>query len=181
MTLWDVVEPVLTLVTSVSSLVVASIVGIAVIEGQKNQSLHNRLSVKPSVRIDRHCTPSKGIYQIFIRNAGFGPALIKSISFRTYLDPELKDWNGGNVAYYLEDLISIKDKIKVTHTTCNNGTALAANGEIPILDVLIADDVKDLYAHIAVQKIRDGIAFNICFESIYGEQFQQEDKIAHIQ
>lgn len=177
MYLWEVIEPVLSLATAVSSLVVASVVGLSVIEAQKDQRIHNRISVQPGVRIDKYCIPSKGIYQIFLRNSGVGPAYLKEVRFRTYLDSELKQWNKDNVQSYLSSLLSAKGEIKVTLSSVNDATALAVNGEIPILDVQISDGFKDLLNHEAIKKIRDGIAFNIRFESIYGEHFEQEDKL----
>lgn len=79
MTAWDVVEPVLTLGLSVSSLVIASI---ALKESARNggaQREHNRLSVRPILHVTTRWDASSGAVSYSIENNGVGPAIVTDI------------------------------------------------------------------------------------------------------
>ncbi|MCG8393323.1 MAG: hypothetical protein MI745_09590 [Pseudomonadales bacterium] len=79
MTVWDAVEPVLTLGLSVSSLVVASI---ALNESARNgeaQRRHNRLSVRPILHVTTRWHAGRGGVSYSVENNGVGPAILTDI------------------------------------------------------------------------------------------------------
>lgn len=81
MTGWDVVQPVLALGLSVSSLVIA---GMAFRESARNgeaQREHNRLSVRPAVHSWLHHDADRGTLVFYIENNGLGPAEIECVRF----------------------------------------------------------------------------------------------------
>jgi hypothetical protein len=128
---------------------------------------HNRLSVKPLLRLDRNAIPGER-YNITLMNNGFGPAIItsliisiddKAVAFESKVDAEnaLRKINLGQIKVF----------------TIFPSESFPPNVVQPLFES--KDEVKDINEAERILRAFDRISFEISYKSIYNEEFHLLD------
>ena len=175
MTVWDAVEPVLTLGLSVSSLVIASR---ALSESARNgqaQREHNRLSVKPAVHSWIHTLSDKNMIILEIRNNGVGPAIIDRLCL---VDMEMAtefpiDQQG--LSTLIQSRLGVAQPYAIPRVkSIGPQYTLPANESLELFQVEICPDEQQTI-HYYAARLRKKLSFFISYRSIYDEQFEAFD------
>jgi len=167
---WDVVQPVLTLGLSVSSLVVAAI---ALGETSRNgvaQRRHNELSVTPLLHtwID-DCADNRRV-TFMIQNNGIGPAVITRIEFFAKGDMNGRRYSVSELPFLLDDVIErFFDRASLTPTHLAERYALPAGSELVLLKIDTKNQLPASEAARISAELQQKISCCLEYETIYGE------------
>lgn len=175
MTIWEVVEPVISLMTAVSSVAVASIVGGAVIQSQRDQRAHNRLSVRPILHAWTHTNYEKQSAAFVLMNRGLGPGVIQSIRFIR------KNHNGDffgmeELKYYMP-LSPIEYSVSVNPVSLAVPHAVLPGNDLKLLELtfernlgngpLLNNEIDDF-----MRVVLDEFEVEIIYQCMYGNYFR---------
>lgn len=122
---------------------------------------HNRLSVRPHLRIDRS---EFKIIKITLHNTGIGPAFIDDIELK--LDDEVIIGDHKTRMDAIIGKLSILN-IDVRYGTLFKEEAITAGEEYILLEILTNPDIHDNLA----SKI-GRITYSVKYKSVYGERFK---------
>lgn len=132
---------------------------------------HNRLSVKPILRVTRITAEGREI-EILLKNTGFGPAVISSVKF--FVDDivvEKKNlFTPGNLA--LQKIGVLESRF--TEYEFNPQESLSAGEEQALFKSL--DAINDEEHITRIIKGFDRLSIEIEYESIYGETFKMNNR-----
>lgn len=156
------------LMAAVSSIVVASWVGGAVVQNQKDQRHHNRLSVKPLVHLWTHHEDRS--LTVRLENNGVGPAIIRELSIFKKGD-ESNKFIFDDLSHFLlsfrEDIFDIVtlDQIRLAQTY-----SLPAGKSIDLIHIQMKDPYSSHLIKALFSSLEDNVLMEVIYESIYGEE-----------
>jgi hypothetical protein len=128
---------------------------------------HNRLSVKPLLRIDRIISTGSDV-AISLLNSGVGPAIIKSINIKVdgTILPQTQDiWDVA-----LNKVVSQKYNVRIYSPSSGNSFS---SGESHALYTIPSSELNEQDYPILLDAFQK-ISFEIIYASIYGEVFKEE-------
>ena len=140
---------------------------------------HNRLSVKPYIRLDvvRLLNQDAGIKLV---NAGIGPAIIESVQVQVLdqcFDANRDDW-GENVMALLVARKYVPKALSVMTSTLKKGDTLGVHEEMPLVSFTDDDNnaIEKEEAHLLYTSIVHWLKFRVRYKSIYGKKFIAESQ-----
>jgi len=136
---------------------------VAIWQGIVNRR-HNRLSIKPSLRIDRCIFATKSTF-IELCNTGAGPAIIKSI--RVFVDAEPLPGDTRNPQLEALSKLGLSDLQWQTYDI-NPGESFGAGERHEM--ILLVSPIKDSKT---LERVKNGllkISYEIKYASVYGEE-----------
>jgi hypothetical protein len=169
---WDVIQPVLTLGLSVSSLVVAAI---ALGEAARNgdaQREHNRLSVRPAVHSWLHHDEGRGVLVFYVENNGLGPAEIEGVRYFDRSNPgfECDSWNEPAVTSLIQRILCEKgfrnDEFNISITRLAEGYALRVGDQRELLELTFREMGRAFSAN---GVLGDLVGCRVKYSSLYGD------------
>ena len=176
MTAWDVVEPVLTLGLSVSSLVIASIALQESARSGEAQRVHSRLSVKPLLHTWLNDDAKLRRIVLLLQNNGIGPAIIKRIHFFPKEKVGKKMYPLEKLAFLFEDQIPrFFDRASYRPVSLASSYALSAGDQLTLLIIDTKPELPGTEAERLASEIRNNISCFVEYENIYGELFSYID------
>lgn len=176
MTAWDVVEPVLTLGLSVSSLVVASIALTESARSGRAQRAHSRLSVKPLLHTWLEDSAPDRRVVLLLKNNGIGPAIIKRILFFPDGRPHGATYKLENIAFLLDaEIDRFFRRASFRAISLASDYALPAGSQLTLLTIDIKTELPPEEAERLAVEVREGLSCFIEYENIYGEAVQVID------
>jgi hypothetical protein len=167
---WDVIQPVLTLGLSVSSLVVAAI---ALGEASRNgaaQRRHNELSVKPLLHtwID-DCADNRRVTFI-LQNNGIGPAVITKIVFFAKGEVDGRRYPVSMLPFLLGRVVDgFFKRASLTPTHLADRYALQAGSELLLLKIDTKNQLPASEARRICTELQNKISCYLEYETIYGD------------
>ena len=172
----DAILIMLQLATAVASIVVAVWVGHYVVQSQKDQREHNRLSVRPMVHSWFNESQKDGEISLMIENNGVGPAIIDKL-----LIVDLADRSECPIERRaVTDLVmgrlgkrhqwNVRTRVKAPASPYT----LAAGTSLELVRIVIEDDVEEFFFHYS-NNVRRDLSLLINYRSIYGEEFNHWD------
>lgn len=176
MTGWDVVEPVLTLGLSVSSLVVASIALSESARNGESQRKHSKLSVTPLLHtwMEDDATTRKIV--LYLQNNGIGPAIIKRILFFPDGATQGHAHPIGELAFLLDKQIPrFFDRCSYRAISLAPAYALSAGAQLTLITFDSNPELPGDEAERLAVEIRNSLSCFIEYENIYGESFRSVD------
>lgn len=172
MTAWEIIEPAVTLMTSVSSIVVAAVVGSAVIKSQKEQREHNKLTVRPLIHARIESVNSEGIVYFLLSNHGVGPARINSLKFRLQSGEIYSSERLMDLCLLL--VPSLAGRCKFHTMSMNYPYTVKVGDRIEVLRITIDQpEVNDGLAMRVANSVKNNANCDIYYESLYGEKFSE--------
>lgn len=175
MTGWDVIEPVITLGLSVSSLVIASR---ALSESARNgqaQREHNRLSVKPAVHSWFHTLSDKNMVILEIKNNGVGPAIIDRLCLVDLKTGAEFPIDQQGLSTLIQSRLGVAQLYAIPRVkSIGPQYTLPANESLELCQVEIFPDEQQTI-HYYAARLRNRLSFFISYHSIYDEQFEAFD------
>jgi len=144
--------------------------------------LHNRLSVRPYLHINRSFADNR--FRIYVRNSGTGPAIIRTveatITNRT-LDATITSWT-DELQAQCATLLADKHipppppgtASALVASTLERGDALAANEEYALIRTDARFDNPEAAAALYAYLLKH-FTFTITYSSIYAEKFRYSE------
>ena len=147
-------------IISVSSVIIAIVALIVGVWQGFVTRQHNRLSVKPHLRIDRSDVES---IKIILCNTGVGPAIIETFELR--IDGETVSGDR------MTRMHAILKRLGIMNVNVRFGT-LVQEEAIAVGEKYILFEIKDgLENHKEIISVLPRLTFSISYKSIYGEKF----------
>jgi hypothetical protein len=153
-------------ITLAGAVVAVAALGVSVMTGMQNR-LHNRLSVRPNLRVDRLTYQTKPV-QIALTNNGTGPAIIRDTIIK--VDGKLVG-NGGDAPVIVKAAKQLSIPGHFNSFTLSPGDSIRAAESVTLLELL--DFSADLKERQQVRTKLFQITLEIRYESIYGETFSE--------
>lgn len=166
--MWDKNAADIIIAISVTIIALSALI-VSIWQGVLNRK-HNRLSVRPRLRIDLYIHVGCPV-TITLKNNGIGPATVRQ--FSVYLDGTKIDGEYSQPA--AEALSRLAIHCRADSYTPGEGDTIAAGETITLLslqDYPVPDNDKE---RIALRKDLMRIVFHIRYESMYGEGFHEPD------
>lgn len=162
------------LIAALSSIVVAIWVGNAVVQSQKDQRQHNRLSVRPILHISVYRDWETTTVKYYIVNHGVGPAVIENIEVASRDGITV----GGRTAIYniLHRLIPDWPKYtSVLETSFRGKYSLPAGEELIIAKFKVEEGAPiEKFEHLG-SVISKEVICTLRYTNIYGDVFIDND------
>jgi hypothetical protein len=173
---WDVVEPVLTLGLSVSSLVIASIALQESARSGEAQRMHGRLSVKPLLHTWLEDDAKSRRIVFLLKNNGIGPAIIKRIQFFPKEGVNKKEYRLGTLAHLFDSQIHrFFDRASYRALSLASSYALSAGDQLTLFVIDTKLELPENEAERLSAEIIKGLSCFVEYENIYGERFSSVD------
>jgi hypothetical protein len=135
---------------------------LAFITGIQNH-LHNRMSVRPRLKIRYHLRGSRGKYGISVKNEGLGPALIRHFEIKK--GTQLMKDIGDNGWRQVKSIFGLAD-MKPGYETIAPEGLIASGATVWLFSTEVNEDyierLEELFASIDIK---------INYESMYAERF----------
>ena len=173
MTAWEVFEPVLTLGLSVSSIVVAAVVGAAVIQSQKDQREYHKIAIRPQLHLWLYADKQNGEVTLEIMNNGLGPGIIRKIEFFRRQRPE-KRFPLEEVRFYLPSFSFDATRI-VAPSSLADPFSLAAGQRLFLLRVEFHDKggcspYRRTQLTSYMNEMQKTVGCEVTYTDVYGEE-----------
>ncbi len=153
------------LITAICSVVIASAALFVAVWHACVTRRHNRLSVRPFFRIDRHQSAAQEI-QVILRNTGVGPGFVDTFEIR--VDGTAIGGDRFSRINTAMERLGLAD-IGVEIFTPLQGEAFAAGESHALLKVIPPDNTVEKFTRITAVLPR--MTFSITYHSIYDETF----------
>lgn len=176
MTYADAILIMLQLATAVASIVVAAWVGHYVVQSQKDQREHNRLSVRPMVHSWFNESQKDGEISLMIENNGVGPAIIDKLSIVDLTDGSECPIDRRAVTDLVMARLGKRHQwnVRTTIKAPASPYTLATGTSLELVRIVIEDDVEEFFFHYS-NNVRRDLSLLITYRSIYGEEFTHWD------
>lgn len=172
----DAILITLQLATAVASIVVAAWVGHHVVQSQKDQREHNRLSVRPMVHSWFNESQKDGEISLMIENNGVGPAIIDELLIVDLADRSEYPIDRRAITDLVMGRLGKRHQwnVRTAVKAPASPYTLAVGASLELMRIIIEDDVEEFFFHYS-NNVRRGLSLLVTYRSIYGEEFTHWD------
>lgn len=151
---------------------VAAVVGGAVIQNQKDQREHNRLSVRPALHSWLHTDEDDCWLSFEIRNNGVGPAIIDRLCLVDMKEGVEFPVDHASLKTYIQARLKSGLVFAVPHINALEvGYTLPANESVELFRINIFPDEQQTF-HYYVSRLTRKLSLCVSYRSIYDEEFE---------